>query len=167
MVDQPKGSSHLTPSAENGPELRKAFGQFATGVTIVTCNGTSGPMGITANSFTSVSMDPPLILWSAAKSSLRHDSFTGAEYFAIHVLKQEQKSFCEIFSKDSYDFDGVELHPCPKNVPLIKNVLARFECVTYDVHDAGDHTLIMGRLTAVMVSEGKPLIFSQGKFQDV
>ncbi|MEP0565440.1 MAG: flavin reductase family protein, partial [Paracoccaceae bacterium] len=88
------------PDADDPKAFRNALGSFATGVTIVTCNSTHGPLGITANSFASVSLDPPLVLWSPARASKRFAAFETAEHFAIHVLSEDQKDFCNVFAAE-------------------------------------------------------------------
>ena len=90
-----------TPTSCDERAFRDALGRFATGVTIVTCNGPDGPMGITANSFASLSLDPPLVLWSPAKSSRRYEAFVNATEFAIHVASYDQLDLCRDFAKSA------------------------------------------------------------------
>ena len=144
--------------------FRNALGAYATGVTIVTAPSADGPIGITANSFASVSLDPPLVLWSPAKSSKRYDYFSGARHFAIHVLDAHQQEMCNDFTKNKHAFDDLDLDVSTHNVPLINGCLARFECVLEAEHDAGDHTIIIGRVTAAQSREGLPLLFQAGRF---
>ena len=92
----------FTPDAENTRLLRDAFGRFATGVTVVTAMSEDGPVGITANSFTSVSLDPPMVLWSPSKTSRRFPYFDKATHYAIHVLAAEQETLCWGFAKDAF-----------------------------------------------------------------
>ena len=87
---------------------KEALSQFATGVTIVTCGSEQGPVGITVNSFTSVSLNPPMVLWSAAKDSKRHDYFANSNHFAIHVLKKQQIDLCSAFVKATQGFEEVD-----------------------------------------------------------
>lgn len=103
--------------------LRSAFGRFATGVTIVTVQTPDGPLGITANSFSSVSLDPPLVMWSIAKHSSRFAPFADAEHFAIHVLAREQDHLCWRFAKSGRDFSGVELAFNPEGAPLLPGAI--------------------------------------------
>ena len=86
----------------NSDELRFALGKYITGVTIVTCNSDNGPIGITANSFSSLSLSPPLVLWAPAKASKRHDTFLGAENFIVHIASENQIELCKSFSKSAY-----------------------------------------------------------------
>lgn len=145
--------------------FRDALGTFATGVTIVTCKAQDGqPIGITANSFASLSLDPPLILWSPAKASRRHVHYHEAETFALHVLSDDQQDLCARFAQSGDDFEGLDFHQTDKGVPLLNGCLARFECRTQSRFDGGDHTIIVGHVTHVSRNPGAPLCFSAGKF---
>lgn len=152
------------PAAENSRAFRDALGQFATGVTIVTCATPSGPLGITANSFSSVSLDPPLVLWAPAKSSSRFAAFSAAQDFAIHVMSAEQSAHCSGFARDGDAFDACEWDHSDTGVPLIAGCLSRFECTRVAEHDGGDHTIIVGRVTRVTTNPGDPLLFFGGAF---
>lgn len=144
--------------------FRDALGTYATGVTVVTVPSADGPIGITANSFASVSLDPPLVLWSPAKSSKRFNYFTGAPHFAIHVLDAHQQQLCNGFTKDKSAFDGLDWAEGENGVPLINGCLARFECSLHAEHDAGDHTVIIGQVTRAQSYDGLPLLFQSGRF---
>ena len=117
----------FVPGPDAARDFRDALGRFATGVTVVTCEA-DGPLGITANSFASVSLDPPLVLWSPARGSRRFDAFAGARHFAIHVLGAEQEALGAGFSSSGEAFEGLELERNAEGVPLIAGCLARFEC---------------------------------------
>ena len=143
---------------------KEALSQFATGVTIVTCGSDEGPVGITANSFTSVSLNPPLVLWSAARSSKRHDYFANANHFAIHVLKKQQLNLCSKFTKPNEGFEELGWQYNLYGVPIINECLALFECSFYASHDGGDHTIFVGHVNSFNVSKGEPLIFLQGQY---
>jgi flavin reductase (DIM6/NTAB) family NADH-FMN oxidoreductase RutF len=156
-----------TPDPNNLRTFRNALGRYATGVTIVTAReaGGGGPVGITANSFASVSLDPPLVLWSAARSSLRHAHFSVASAFAIHVLGAEQAELATRFSRNGADFTDTDFRANAQGVPLLPGCLARFECLTETRHEGGDHTIIIGRVTHFTLgAETVPLIFAQGRF---
>lgn len=152
------------PDAGESRAFRDALGSFATGVTIVTCNSSAGPLGITANSFASVSMEPPLVLWSPARASRRFKAFEAAEHFAIHVLNEDQQHYCKQFASDGGNFDGLNWNADDKGVPLIDGCLSRFECTCHAIHDGGDHAIIVGHVTSVTVCEGQSLVFSGGSF---
>lgn len=144
--------------------FRAALGAYATGVTIVTVPAPDGPIGITANSFASVSLDPALVLWSPAKSSKRFNYFSGAPHFAIHVLDAHQQDICNGFTKDKSAFAGLDMDTNTHGVPLINGCLARFECSLHAEHDAGDHTIIIGQVNRAMSRDGLPLLFQAGRF---
>lgn len=154
----------ICPSPETTRDFRNALGRYATGVTVVTADSEIGPLGITANSFASVSLDPALVLWSPAKSSRRFDAFVSAKHYAIHILAADQQSLCRAFTRDGTAFDGLDWHLNAQKVPLINDCLARFECTQIAVHDAGDHAIILGEVTQAGWRDGAPLIFSQGSF---
>lgn len=144
--------------------LRSALGSFATGITVVTCATPDGPLGIAANSFASVSLDPPLVLWSPAKSSSRYAAFLAAEHCAIHVLGAAHMEICKGFARDGRAFDSLDWAEGTHSVPLLTPCLARFECRREAVHDAGDHSIIVARVTRVTTSPGAPLVFQGGRY---
>lgn len=156
--------TEFTPGEDTSRLFRDALGTFTTGVTVVTCQSDAGPMGITANSFASLSLDPPLVLWSPAKSSTRYQPFCDADRFAIHVLGEEQKDLSTAFAKRGGDFGAMDWVTSTYGVPILDGCLARFECSRHAIHDGGDHSLIIGRVEACSFREGNPLIFSKGAF---
>lgn len=144
--------------------FRDCLGRFASGVTIVTTRTATGFIGMTANSFTSVSMEPPLVLWCPAKSSGRYSAFAQAPHFAIHVLRADQETVARAFAKSGDAFDGLQVEENAFGVPVLTNCLARFECETYQMHEAGDHAIMVGQVRNAAFGAGEPLIFSQGRF---
>nr|WP_175800202.1 flavin reductase [Burkholderia anthina] len=134
----------------NTRELRDAFGAFMTGVTIVTTTGDDGqPLGFTANSFSSVSLDPALLLVSIAKTSSNFQTFSTTGHFAINILAEGQKELSNIFARPSDDrFAKVGWHLSAHRNPLVDDVSAWFDCTTHAVIDAGDHALIVGKVEA-------------------
>ncbi len=152
----------VIPGPETTREFRDALGRYATGVTVVTTDSEIGPLGITANSFASVSLDPPLILWSPARFSRRFKAFAEAPFFAIHVIGSEQQDLCERFSKDGTAFPGTDWEMGAHNVPLLNGCLARFECKTVATHNGGDHEIIVAEVERATWRAGEPLVFSQG-----
>lgn len=154
----------IIPGPDNTRALRDAFGRFATGVTVVTIASARGPLGITVNSFASVSLDPPLVLWSPAKSSQRHDALVAAEHFALHVMGEDQDAITRGFSRSGATFDLCEWAPSEHGVPLIEGCPARFECTIRDRIDAGDHTVIIGRVTRASTASAAPRIFLGGRY---
>ena len=129
-------------------ELRDAFGSFMTGVTVVTtCKDDGTPLGFTANSFASVSLDPALLLVSIAKTSSNYDNFANASHFAINILAEEQKDVSNTFARPSDDrFAHLAWRKSACQNPLIDQVSAWFDCTTYQIVDAGDHAVLIGRV---------------------
>lgn len=152
------------PAPGTETEMRAALGMFATGVTVVTCMSPRGPLGITVNSFTSVSMDPPLILWCPAKSSRRHDAMAAAGHFALHIMGEEQDDIARGFTRSGAAFEGYEWQLSERDVPLIEHCPARFECHIRDRIDAGDHTVIIGHVDRVTVTDARPRVFMAGNW---
>ncbi len=159
-ADQP---AWFAPDAEPRA-FRSALGRYATGVTVVTAAGQGTPVGITVNSFASVSLEPALVLWSAGKTSSRHDVFVGAEHFAIHVLSADQRDLCEAFVRARPDFPTGRANFNAHGVPILHDCLAVFECQRDTVHDAGDHSIIIGRVVRAAQRPGAGLVFSHGSF---
>ncbi|WP_333712759.1 flavin reductase family protein [Yoonia sp.] len=151
------------PSTDSD-SFRGALGSFATGVTIVTTDGPEGAVAIVANSFASVSLDPPLVLWSPAKSSRRFAHFAGARRFAINVLCAEQHDICAAVAKSKTAINHVPTHLSHCGMPLIDGALATFECSLHATHDAGDHVIIVGLVTKAHHGTGDPLVFHGGKY---
>ncbi|WP_322094717.1 flavin reductase [Paraburkholderia bannensis] len=139
-----------TTAALNTRELRDAFGAFMTGVTIVTTSRDDGqPLGFTANSFSSVSLDPALLLVSIAKTSSNYQTFSTTRHFAINILSEGQKDLSNTFARPSEDrFANVNWNLSANNNPLIGEVSAWFDCTTHAVIDAGDHALLVGKVEA-------------------
>jgi 3-hydroxy-9,10-secoandrosta-1,3,5(10)-triene-9,17-dione monooxygenase reductase component len=146
--------------------MRSALGRFATGVTIVTCrDATRTAIGLTANSFGSLSLDPPLVLWSLRESSPSIEAFAGARHFAVNVLAEAQVDLSRRFATRSPDkfteggwSDGVH------GVPVLAGCLAVFECETVSAQTAGDHRLFIGRVVAFVDSALPPLVFQSGHY---
>lgn len=157
-------SVSFEPSATDSRPLRDAFSRFTTGITVVTAMGGDGPVGITANSFSSISLDPPLVLWAISKDSRRYQPFALADHFAIHVLGAEQKGICDHFARSGEAFDKVDHAISPEGVPVLSGCLARFECARWAVHDCGDHSLVVGRVLRGEYRTGDGLAFFGGDF---
>jgi flavin reductase (DIM6/NTAB) family NADH-FMN oxidoreductase RutF len=148
-------------------DLRRAFGQYTTGVTVVTARDESGrPWGMTANSFTSVSLNPPLVLWAAAKSSPSLPAFVAADRFAVNVLASDQHHLSRQFATSGAEkFDGVDLVSDPSDVPVLEGVVAHFVCRTTQKVDAGDHVVIFGEVESYDAPGGEPLVFHSGAYR--
>lgn len=149
--------------------LRDAFGQFATGVTVVTTlDKNEQPIGLTANSFASVSLEPPLVSWCVDKQSTRFAEFAAAEFYTISVLTQHQQDISDIFALRSWDdtvFEDVDWFAGPRGVPQISGVSARFHCRTEHLYEGGDHLIIVGAVEQYHCDAQAPLLFSQGEYR--
>lgn len=155
------------PDTDNTRLLRDAFGRFATGVTVVTTHSADGPVGITANSFSSVSLDPPLVLWMPDKGSRRFRYFEAAEHYAIHVLSHHQAEVCNGFVRNAHAFDQLPHRIDDKGVPLIENCLARFECRRFAAYEGGDHLIVLGEVMQAEMRQGDALTFFAGKLGQI
>lgn len=154
----------LKPSVETERAYRDALGSFGTGVTLITTTTDQSPIGMTVNSFASVSLDPALVLWSVAKRSGRYEAFRNASNFAIHILAENQYDLAMAFAKNADAFEPSEWDFSKGEIPLAKKALARFECQTQAVHDGGDHSIMIGRVQRFSQRQGLPLLFTAGKF---
>ena len=155
------------PGPDNSQNLRRALGAYPTGVTVITTQSDIGPLGITANSFSSVSLEPPLVLWSPARKSLRFNAFANAPHFAIHILGADQKHVCDQFSRVGHDFEGLDVTMNDHGVPLIEGCATRLECRAAAQHDGGDHLIILGHVERVTTTEHPALIFSRGRYGQI
>jgi 3-hydroxy-9,10-secoandrosta-1,3,5(10)-triene-9,17-dione monooxygenase reductase component len=146
--------------------FRNALGQFATGVTIVTARGALGEfVGATVSSFNSVSLDPPMVLWSLDKRANSRAAFESSTHFAVHVLALEQRELAERFAKRGINkFEGLECRPGLGQVPLLAGSAACFECVTRHKYDGGDHVIFVGEVERFEHVAGSPLLFHGGAF---
>ncbi|MCB2128743.1 MAG: CoA transferase [Rhodobacteraceae bacterium] len=147
-------------------KLRDSFGAFATGVTVLTSlQGDGTPRGLTANSFTSVSLDPPLLLVCIAKTAHSCETFMTCSHFAVNVLAEDQKAISGLFAGRAPDkFAQCAWSPGLNGVPLIDGALAQFTCVPERSMDAGDHIVIVGRVVEFSQSEGNPLGYFRGNY---
>jgi flavin reductase (DIM6/NTAB) family NADH-FMN oxidoreductase RutF len=147
-------------------QLRQALGRFATGVTVITTMTPEGKLeGLTANSFTSVSLDPPLVLWSLQRRALSLSSFLASGSFAVNVLGAHQCGLSRHFATPCADkFETVEYRTGLGGCPLLDESLARFECRTESTVEGGDHVIFIGRVKRASYRDGDPLIYSAGRY---
>jgi 4-hydroxyphenylacetate 3-hydroxylase, reductase component len=153
--------------ALSAASLRQALGRFATGVTIVTCLDAHGErVGLTANSFNALSLDPPLVLWSLRSSSASLPAFLAATHFAINVLAEAQVDLSRRFASPLEHKFGEGLWSAGRSgAPVLAGCAAVFECATASTQQAGDHHLFIGRVLAVMESAVPPLVFQAGHYR--
>ncbi len=152
------------PGPDHSNAFRQALGCFGTGVTVITTNTAAGPRAITVNSFSSVSLDPPLVLWCLAKDSNRFDAFSACTDYSIHVMAQEQQEQALKFARNGFDFSHADWRADHAGRPQLDGCLARFDCHLHDRHEAGDHLILVGRVETAMYRTGQGLIFKRGQF---
>ncbi|MBY6083895.1 flavin reductase family protein [Ruegeria arenilitoris] len=152
------------PGPDQSMAFREALGCFGTGVTVVTTSTSEGPSAITVNSFASVSLDPPLVLWCLAKESNRYGAFQAAQHYSIHVVAEDQQDLALRFARNGLDFSHADWSPDHKGRPQLSQCLARFDCTLSARHEAGDHLILVGEVEQVMYRTGKGLIFKRGQF---
>jgi len=146
-------------------QLRDAYGRFATGVAVVTTlDPERRPVGMTISSFNTVSIDPPLILWSIELNAPSLCSFRATQFFAINVLSAAQHDLCYKFSRPAADkFEGVAWRAGDAGVPLLDGALAHLQCRVHARHPGGDHEIYLGQVQQIATQSGVPLIFYHGK----
>jgi 3-hydroxy-9,10-secoandrosta-1,3,5(10)-triene-9,17-dione monooxygenase reductase component len=146
--------------------FRSALGSFTTGVTIVTTVGEDGrDVGLTANSFNSVSLDPPMVLWSLAKESRSLQAFRASQCFAVHVLGADQEPLSRLFARRGADrFAGLAVERGVGGVPLLDGCAARFQCRTAFEYEGGDHLILVGEVVAFDHFDRQPLVFHEGGY---
>jgi flavin reductase (DIM6/NTAB) family NADH-FMN oxidoreductase RutF len=146
-------------------EFREALSCFATGVTIVTAAGDDGCIGMTVSSFNSVSMQPPLVLWSVTKKAASADQFRKAGHFSIHILSSRQQSLASRFATAGIDkFQDVEHTLDAHGVPHISDCVARFDCSQWAAYEGGDHWILVGEVQHFTRCNDDPLVFCEGAF---
>ena len=151
---------------ESTRAFRDALGRYATGVTIVTTQGPDGPVGMTANSFTSVSLDPPLVLWCPARGSSRFPVFATARHYAIHILAADQAELGLRFARDGRDFANLPEMTTPEGAPALPGCLARLDCAAHGQYDGGDHEILVALVLRAEMRPGDPLLFWGGRYGD-
>ena len=167
MIDHIEEMALQPVNVENPREIRNLLGQFATGVTVITTRSKQGrKVGMTANSFSSLSLDPPLILWSLSKTAPSLSDFVEAEHFAIHMLAQEHHLLSGHFAKASMDkFAGIAHRDSDVGVPILEDVLATLVCRNVTQYEGGDHLIFIGQIEQYQQRQGEPLVFHAGKYR--
>ena len=174
MTDAPKHPVEPDPATElasghssiDPRDFRNALGTYATGVTIIAATGSDGkPYGLTCNSFASVSLNPPLILWSLGMFSQGLSVFQNASHFAVNVLGASQQALAKKFATPSEDkFAGVEWTAGLGQAPVLADSVANFQCRAVDRYYGGDHVIFLGAVEAYAYNRHEPLLFARGSF---
>lgn len=161
--DKPVPTTEVTPTA-----VRQVLSHFATGVTAITANGPNGPVGMAANSFTSVSLDPPLVLFCAGKTSETWPDIRSAGHFCVNILGDAIPQLAQQFAtKDIDRFDGVSRHVEATGAPVLDEAIAFIDCRIVAEHDAGDHVIVVGHVESLGgddTGEAGPLVFFRGNY---
>ena len=146
--------------------FKEVMGNYPTGVTVVTTMSDKGkPLGLTVNSFASVSLDPMLILWSIDKRVSSYNIFVQAEKFAVHILAEDQGEICTLFaSKDVDRFGNCQWNTSERNLPNLQDVSSVLECETFQTIDAGDHMILIGKVINMEHQAKSPLLYHKRKF---
>ena len=150
--------------------FRQALGCFATGITVVTSVGLDGEyLGFTANSFNSVSLDPPLVLFSLDRGAYSLKAFEAAGVFAINILREDQEAVSIAFARAlSSKWEGVRTEIWQTGSPILVDALASFDCETISMHDGGDHVIFVGRVLRLRAGvDGRPLIYFRGAYRQI
>ena len=148
-------------------EFRHTLSHFASGVTVITvCDKDGRPTGLTASAFTSVSLDPPLILVCVDHKSQSYPALVAGKQFAVNVLCHEQEGVSRRFATTKIEnkFEGVAFTVSPMGLPLLDNALAHLECATVNVHIEGDHSIFVGRVERARTGAGLPLVYFRGRY---
>lgn len=153
-------------------ELRRALGSFATGVTIVTTRDPGGAtlpaadVGLTVNSFSSVSLEPPLVQWCIARRAASFEAFGRASHYAVHVLGADQQDLSQRFATHGIDrFEGLPLERGPQGLPLIPGCVSRFVCRIAERYEGGDHLILLGEVQGFETGEASPLLYLRGQYR--
>lgn len=153
----------------DGRELRDALGRFATGVCVITCIHEQKPLGITVNSFASVSLDPPLVLWSLQNNSDTFEAFASAGHFAVNILSKDQQDLSNLYAqKGDHLLRGEHFRIGKYGSPVIRDALTTLECELAISHEGGDHLIILGRVRDMHTRpSGRPLLFFSGTYREL
>lgn len=151
-------------------KFRNALGQFATGVCVITAHTKEAtPFGITVNSFASVSLEPRLVLWSLRNDSECYADFESAKFYTVNILGASQSSLSSQYSKkNDHDLDASHYRIGKSTAPVLRGVLASFECEAWQAYDGGDHNILVGKVIEMDVNpSGAPLVFHGGRYREL
>jgi 3-hydroxy-9,10-secoandrosta-1,3,5(10)-triene-9,17-dione monooxygenase reductase component len=157
------------PNSFTQQEFRNALGGFATGITIITALGKNGQkVGMTANSFNSVSLTPPLILWSIGKNTNCFEDFMAAEAFAVHVLAEDQQDLSNLFATSGIDrFANLDCTEGLSGIPLLPHYSVCFQCKMSHQYEGGDHIIMLGEVIEFTDNQHQPLLFHRGNYNNL
>ena len=147
-------------------EIRDIMGHFATGVTVVTTrDGAGSPFGLTVNAFTSLSLNPPLVVVCIDKAAQCYSCFEESKVFAVNVLSEDQEELSSRFATKGIEkFGEIKWHRGENNVPLLDGSIGTIECKIINSYEGGDHTIYLGEIVSANASEDRPLLFFKGKY---
>ena len=153
----------------NKDEFRAALGRFASGVTVITTRDKAERLhGITVSAFSSVSLNPPLILVCIEKRAGSHQAFEESEFFNVNILDESQQHLSDHFASHLPDkFDGIEYFETNKGLPFLKDSLVHLECRLAQAYEGGDHTIFVGEIKEISVRDGKPLVYFHGNYRNL
>lgn len=153
----------------DGRELRDALGRFATGVCVITTIREQKPLAMTVNSFASVSLDPPLVLWSLQNNSDIYQAFSAPSHFAINILSKDQQGLSDLYARKGDHLLQADHYRIGKyGSPIIRNALTTLECELETTHQGGDHLIIVGRVRDMHTRPtGNPLLFFSGAYREL
>jgi len=163
----------MAPTTPTSSEFRLALGQFATGVTVVTAERSPGHVhGMTANSFTSVSLDPPLILICVSHAAQLLPMLKRQKCFGVNILKNTQRAISEYFARTEESTEtekelGIRYRWTEKGIPFLEDALVHLACNVVDSHVAGDHTIFIAEVETVEIYDGEPLLYLRGNYRHV
>jgi len=159
-------TAQITPADIDAAAFRTVLGHFCTGVTVITGSGPDGPVGFACQSFAALSLDPPLVLFCPAKSSGSWPGIEASGHFGVNVLGADQQDVSTVFGSRGVDkFASIAWRPAASGAPLIDGVLTWIDCAIETVHDAGDHYIVVGRVTELGHAEPvRPLLFYRGRY---
>lgn len=165
-VEDPLGPGGLESATVDEARFRTVLGHFATGVTVVTAMSGRRPAGLSVNSFTSVSLHPPLVAFCVARESSTWPAIRDTGSFCVNVLAENQEHLSRVFATRGADkFAGVGWEPGPSGAPVLSGALAWIDCALEAEHDGGDHLIVVGRVRNLeVVGDGRPLIFYRGGY---
>jgi flavin reductase (DIM6/NTAB) family NADH-FMN oxidoreductase RutF len=154
------------PKSIDEARFRQVLGHFATGVTVVTCMAGDRPVGLAVNSFTSVSLDPPLVAFCVSTTSTTWPRLRAIGAFCVNILAEDQEALCRTFAGHGHDrFLGVGWRPASSGAPILNGTLAWVDCTVEAEHPAGDHLIVVGRVRELDLGrEGRPLVFYRGGY---